>query len=176
MHEWFGDLGIGDPSPTLDTGFLSKLLPYHTMIVPVILGMKATIQDVGGYEYHPLDEIQAAKLVPVDLAKSPVGELLLAERERRVARYGCATQMIDLASPANNAFSLRGTEFYLDLLADPPLARHYLDVITETMVMAHRFISKFFGPLESVSLGNCNVTMMSPEVYTGLIRKICGLI
>ena len=63
----------------------------------------------------PLDETRAGQLAPVDLAQSPVGELLLAERERRLARYGRATQMIDLTSPANNAFSLRGTEFYPEL-------------------------------------------------------------
>jgi len=170
LHAWFGDLGIGQSNPTLDTEFVSKLLPYHTMIVPVVLGMKATIQEVGGWQNHPLDEVEIAKLVPVDLAQSPVGELLLAEREKRLARYGCATQMIDLASPANNAFSLRGTEFYLDLLADPPLARHYLDVITETMVMAYRFVAQHFGRMESVPLANCNVTMISPELYTEMVR------
>lgn len=170
LHAWFGDLGIGQAAPVLDPDVVSMLLPYHTMLVPVVLGMTATIQEVGGYQNHPLDETQAGKLVPVDLAQSPVGDLLLAERERRRDRYGRATQMIDLAGPANNAFSLRGTEFYLDLLADPPLARHYLEVITETMLMAHRFIGKHFGRLESVTLANCNVTMISPEVYADMVR------
>jgi hypothetical protein len=140
------------------------------MIVPVILGMPAALQAVGGYEMRPLDEAQLARLAPIDLANSPVGELLVVERERRLARYGCATQMIDLASAANNAFSLRGPEFYADLLADPPLARHYLDVITETMLAAYRFIADLFGPLASVPLGNCNVTMMSPALYTAMVR------
>ncbi|MEI6970582.1 MAG: hypothetical protein WCL44_03610 [bacterium] len=170
LHEWFGDLGIGEANPVLDAGFVSRVMPCHTMIVPVILGMKATIQDVGGWQNHPMDEAQAAKLAPVDLAQSPVGELLLAEREKRLARYGQAAQMIDLASASNNAFSLRGTEFYCDLLADPELARHYLDVITETMVMAFRFIGKHFGRLGSVPLGNCNATMISPELYVEMVR------
>jgi len=170
LHAWFGDLGIGQANPTLDTGFVATLLPYHTMIVPVILGMKIPVQDVGGYQNIPLDEDQMAKLAPVDLAQSPVGELLLAEQAKRLRRYGCATQMIDLASPANNAFSLRGMEFYLDLLADPPLARHYLEVITETMVLAYRFVATHFGRLESVPLANCNVTMISPDVYMEMVR------
>ena len=170
LNAWFSDLGIGQAEPVLDTGFVSMLLPYHTMIVPVVLGMLATIQDVGGYQNHPLDEKQLANLQPVDLANSPVGELLVATHNARIARYGRTTQMIDLASPANNAFSLRGTEFYLDLLADPPLAHHYLAVITETMIMAYRFIAKHFGSLESVPLANCNVTMMSPKVYVEMVR------
>jgi hypothetical protein len=170
LYEWFGDLGVGQVEPILDAGFVSLLLPYHTMIVPVLLGMQATIQEVGGWQHHPISEAEAAALKPVDIASSPVGDLLLAEKEKRVARYGIATQMIDLASPANNAFSLRGTEFYLDLLAEPDLARHYLDVITETMIMAYQFIGKHFGTLESVPLGNCNVTMISSEVYTEMLR------
>jgi len=170
LNAWFGDIGVGNLSPTLDTSFVSMLLPYHTMIVPVILGMPATLQDVGGYQNHPLNEKQLANLKPVDLAHSPVGELLAVERDARIARYGRATQMIDLASPANNAFSLRGMEFYADLLADPPLARHYLQVITETMNAAYRFIGTLFGPLDSAPLGNCNVTMMSPDVYVDMVR------
>ena len=170
LHQWFGDLGVGQAEPALDTAFVSMLLPYHTMIVPVMLGMSATIQDVGGWQNHPMEPEQVAKLKPVDLAQSPVGALLLAEKAKRVARYGRATQQIDLAGAANNAFSLRGTEFYLDLLADPRLARHYMDVITETMLMAYRFIAQHFGPLTSVPLGNCNVTMMSPAVYADVVR------
>jgi hypothetical protein len=170
LHDWFGDLGVGQAEPVLDTGFVSMLLPYHTMIVPVLLGMKATIQEVGGWHNHPLEPEQAAKLKSVDIAHSPVGECLLAERERRVARYGRATQMLDLASASNNAFSLRGTEFYLDLLAEPDLARHYLEVITETMLMTYRFVAKHFGRLESVPLGNCNATMISSDLYAGMVR------
>jgi hypothetical protein len=170
LHEWFGDLGVGQAEPVLDAGFVSMLLPYHTMIVPVLLGMEATIQEVGGWQNHPMEADQVAKLKPVDIAQSPVGELLLAEREKRLTRYGRATQMLDLASASNNAFSLRGTEFYLDLLAEPNLARHYLAVITETMVMAYRFVATHFGRLESVPLGNCNATMISPELYAGMVR------
>lgn len=170
LYDWFGDLGIGQSEPVLDTRFVSQLLPYHTMIVPVILGMRTTIQDVGGYQIHPMDENQVGRLEPVDLANSPVGELLLTEREHRRSRYGCAAQLIDLASPSNNAFSLRGSDFYLDLLADPPLAQHYLDVITQTMVMAYRFIATHFGRFESVPLGNCNATMISPSVYADRVR------
>lgn len=170
LHEWFGDLGIGQAAPVLDAGFVSLLLPYHTMIVPVLLGMRATIQEVGGWQHHPLSEAEAVALTPVDIASSPVGDLLLTERDKRLARYGVATQMIDLASAANNAFSLRGTEFYLDLLAEPDLARQYLEVITETMLMAYRFVTMHFGRLDSVPLGNCNVTMISPEVYTEMVR------
>jgi len=154
----------------LGSNFVSGVLPYHTMIVPVILGMPVTVKAIGGYQNHPLEEARLARLAPVDLANSPIGALLSAEREKRLARYGCATQMIDLGSPANNAFLLRGAEFYADLLADPPLARHYLEVITETMLAAYRFIATLFGPLESAPLGNCNVVMMSPALYTEMLR------
>lgn len=170
LHAWFGDIGIGEQSPTLDKDFVSKLLPYNTMIIPAILGMPVTFRDIGGHRNHPLSEEQLLNLKPVDLAHSRVGERLVADRAARIARYGRVTQMIDLDSPTNNAFSLRGTNFYGDLLADPPFARHYLQVITETMIAAYRFIGTLFGPLDSVSLGNCSVSMMSPELYVEVVR------
>ena len=49
LFEHFGDLGIGDCDPSLDRSFLSKVMPFHTMIVAVALGVEVTIQDVGGY-------------------------------------------------------------------------------------------------------------------------------
>jgi hypothetical protein len=170
LYDSFGDLGIGQAAPVLDLNFVSLVMPYHCMIVPVILGMPVRIKTIGGYNNHPLDAARLAALAPVDLANSPVGELLAAEREMRLARYGCALQAIDLASPANNAFLLRGNDFYLDLLADPALARHYLEVITETMVMAYRSIGELFGKQESQPLGNCNVVMISPALYTEMLR------
>jgi len=115
------------------------------------------------------DEIRCLK--PVDIANSPVAEIILSERRKRLDRYGMCTAMIDLASPANNAFTLRGPEFYLDLAAEPKLVEDYLGVITETMCVAYRFVIDVFGPIQGFPLGNCNVTMMSPELYINAVRK-----
>jgi len=172
LFEHFGRFGIGQEHPTLDKKFVATLLPFHTIIVPVLLGVHTAIQEVGGYCWQNMPEADIRKLKPIDLAASPVGELLLRERESRLARYGVATQMIDLASPTNNAFTLRGPDFYADLVVDEDFARHTLDVITETMCLAHKFITDLFGPADGFpTLANCNVTMISPQMYEKMILE-----
>jgi hypothetical protein len=170
LYEHFGEFGIGQEAPELDRAFVSKIMPFHTEIVPVCMGMKAKIKAVGGYTWEPLAEERLRRLAPVDMAQTPIAELILREREQRLARYGIATQQIDLGSPANNAFMLRGPEFYADLLADPAFARHYLEATTESICLAYRFISQVFGPMDGFPLGNCNVVMMSPAVYAEVVR------
>jgi hypothetical protein len=179
LFEQFGRFGLGMEKPTLDNpGYLTQVMPFNCNLIPIVLGMAPRVKSTGSYYGKPLSTDALKELRPVDLADSPVGELIIKERRHRIDRYGQATQMIDLASVTNNAFTLRGADLYLDLIADKPLARHYLTVITETMETAYRFIRQQFGPVisqwsghESVSLGNCNVTMMSPELYVEMIRE-----
>jgi hypothetical protein len=178
LFEQFGRFGLGNEKPSLDDpGYLTQVMPFNCNIVPVAMGMKPKLKPIGGYVSNPLTVDEIKRLRPVDLAQTPVAELIIRERQHRMERYGRATQMIDIASVTNNAFTMRGAEFYLDLIADKPLATHYLSVLTESMGLAYRFVRDQFGPVisqwsghESVSLGNCNVTMMSPDLYIEMIR------
>lgn len=171
LYDQFGPFGLGQAEPTLDFSFVSKVIVYNCLAVPVTLGMVPVAKDVGGYHWQPFAEAQLRALRPVDMADTPYAERLMREREKRLARYGVATQMIDIGSPANNAFALRGLEFYADLITDHAFARHYLAVITETTCLAYRFVSRLFGLHEGFSLGNCNVVMMSPQLYIDMIRE-----
>ena len=169
LHKHFGHLGIGSSDPALDKKFLSMVMPFHTMLIAVAMGMEAKIQDVGGYAWKVMSVEQLKNIKPVDIANTAIGELILEQRQQRLDRYGIATQMIDLASVSNNAFMMRGADFYSDLMIDKELAHHYLSVIRETMCLAYRFVSKAFGPITGFPLGNCNVTMMSPALYDEMI-------
>ena len=170
LFEQFGRFGLGAEKPELDKYFVSRLLPYHTILIPVLLGTQASIQQEGGYCWQNLSEAEMHKIRPVDIANSPVGELIHQEYQKLKSRYGTVTQMIDLASVTNNAFTMRGPEFYADLLAEKEFAREYMDVIAETMCLAYKFITNLFGPIDGFPLGNCNVTMISPELYIEIIR------
>jgi len=170
LFEQFGAFGIGQESSVLNKSFVSTVLPYHTIIVPVLLGVSNRFQEVGGYAWDNLSESALPKMKPVNMAESPVGEVVARLREVRLKRYGVATAMIDLASAANNAFTLRGPDFYADLLSEPEFVRDYLATITETMCLAYRFVSELFGPINGFPLGNCNVVMMSPATYSEMIR------
>jgi len=171
LHQHLGQSGVGSANPVLDRSFVSRVMPFHTMIVPVILGMEIAIQEIGGYTWKSMPPEQLQKLEPVDIAQTAVGDLIAEQKQERLNRYGLATQMIDLASVSNNAFMLRGVEFYSDLIVDQALAHHYLQVLAETMCMTYRFVTGLFGPIKGFPLGNCNVTMMSPQLYAKMIRQ-----
>jgi len=170
LYDHFGQFGIGQETPVLYDHFVSKVMPFHCGIIPVTLGVKSKLKEVGGYAWISLDIETIKKIQPVDIAKTWVGELIMQEREKKLQRYGVVEQMIDLGSVSNNAFILRGQEFYGDLIVDKDFACHYLEVITETMCLTHRFITNLFGSIDGFPLGNCNVVMMSPDLYVEMIR------
>ncbi len=171
LYENFGQFDIGQAEPVLHRGFVGKVLPLNTVIIPAVLGMRIATKDIGGYQMLSLSPKQLRRLEPVDIANTAVGEMLIRDRAAKLARYGAITHNIDLGSAANNAFILRGAEFYVDLMIDKDFARHYMDVITETMCLAYRFVGNVFDPIEGFPLANCNVTMISPELYTEMIRE-----
>ena len=185
LYEHFGQFGLGQERPTLnippaepgqlhpalDYPHVTAVLPFYFFVVPMALGMHLRIQDVGGYTWDTLTAEEVRRIQPVDIAQTPIGAAIVRERERKLARYGVATQMIDLEGPANNAFIMRGPAFYVDLMEDQGLARHYLEVITETTCNTYRFVNQLFGPLDGFFLGNCSVRMISPRMYARMIRE-----
>ena len=122
LYKYFGQFGLGSDKPVLDKNVLSMILPLHTVIVPAILGMKPTIKAEGGYHWDSLSKEQMAKLKPIDIADTPIAELLVNERDTRLKRYGRVSHMIDLASVTNNAFLLRGPDLYMDLIISKEFA------------------------------------------------------
>jgi hypothetical protein len=172
LYERLGQFGLGQAEPALDRDYLSKVMPFYFFMVPMLLGLRVHAQQVGGYAWDNLTTPQLRRLEPVDIAQTALAEHIARERERKLAHYGTVTQMLDLGgSVSNNAFEMRGPEFYADLLADPGLAHHYLGVIAETMGLAYRWVHDLFGPTEAFPLGNCNVSMMSPELYMERVRE-----
>jgi hypothetical protein len=171
LYEHFTGIEECGSEPVLNYNLLSQVMPFHTMIIPVILGMEVKIQDVGGYTWQNMSVEKLKNLKPINIAESSISEVILTQSKQRKARYGISTQMIDLASVSNNAFMMRGPDFYSDLIIDKAFAENYLGVITETMCMAYKFITDIFGPIEGFPLGNCNVTMMSPQLYDEVISE-----
>lgn len=171
LFEAFGRFGIGQAEPELNRGFVSKVLPFHCVILPAAFGASVRIKEVGGYTWETLSVEELQELPPVDIAETALAEMVVAERDQKLARYGTVSNMLDIGSPTNVAFMLRGHEFYADLLTDQSFARHYLAAITESICLAYRFASDIFDPLEGFALGNCNVVMMSPALYAEMVRE-----
>ena len=171
LNEAFGRFGVGEADPVLDRGFVSRVIPYNGLLVPLLLGVQVEAKEVGGYHWQSLEEDELADLRPLDIADTPLGDWIVRLRDERLARYGTVAHMIDLGSTTNNAFLLRGQEFYVDLIADKSFARHYMNVVTETMCLAYRFVSDAFAPIQGFPIGNCNVPLMSPDLYVEMVRE-----
>lgn len=170
LYEQFGEFDMGYATPQLDCEFMSKLLPLNGVLIPFILGVELKAKEQGGFHWGKLSEYQIRRLRPVDIAHTAVADWLLKQKERLLNRYGTISYMIEYGSATNNAFLIRGDEFYLDLLADQPLMHYYLDVITETMCLAYTFFAQNIGIERDFVLANCNVHMMSPKLYGAMIR------
>ncbi len=171
LYEQFAEFGLGQSQPALDLDFVSRVLPHNCVIMPVTFGMAVTAKAEGGWHWHSFSEEQMRTLQPVDMAETPAGEIITREREHRLARYGRATRGIDIGSPVNTAFLLRGQEFYADLIGDSSFAQDYLETITTSISLAHRFVCGLFGPEDCFGLGNCNASAMSPVTYVATIRE-----
>ena len=118
LYDEFGQFDIGQEKPVLDSHFVAKVMLFNCGIIPVTLGVKSKLEEIGGYTWRRLDIEAIKKMQPVDIATNWVGEMIIQERERKIERYGVVEQMIDLGSISNNAFILRGHEFYTDILID----------------------------------------------------------
>ena len=67
LHQHFGQFRVGSDEPVLDRDFLSLVVPFNSILVPVILGTKVAPQQVGGYAWESMPLEQLRELKPVDV-------------------------------------------------------------------------------------------------------------
>lgn len=165
LFDKFDGFALGHDHPVMDGFQVNSVVRWGFDLVPVLLGVTLECIEAGGWNPRPLDDAQAWQLQPVDIQEHPEGEWLAREIARKRARYGSVAHCIDLGSVMNNAFRLRGQEIYLDLLLQPELAQHLFEVILATERSLYGFLQEHFPTSDPVPVSNCNVTLLSPQVY-----------
>lgn len=178
LFENFGSHGIGEENPVLDSGFVDLVIRWGMDFIPRLLGCGLTCQEGGGYAARPLSRDRISVLEPVDVAETEIGSWI-HERAGELKRiYGTAECGMDCEGPVNQAVRIRGESFYMDLLDDEDFALRFLEVCTETIILAYRFLGKEFD-LKELLIANCNATLMSPELYRRLVlpsdRRLAAL-
>ena len=168
LFENFGEFGVGEERPVMDGRYVNMVLKWGMDFIPYVLGAKLTCQDVGGYAAEKMDIETIKALKPVNVADSPAGEWIIKRKEELIKRYGSADQGMDLEGPTNIAVRIRGEDFYIDLIEDKGLARHILDVVTETIISGYLFFGKQFK-MNELLIADCNVTLISPSLYEEII-------
>ena len=175
LFEQFGEFSIGEEHPVMDGRYVSLVLKYGMDLIPYLFGAKLTCQEAGGFMPEEFTYEQLIKMEPVDLENHPLRRWILDEKERKLARYGVTSCFLDYESPTNIAVRLRGVEFYSDMIEDPDFARHVLSISLESIKNVVNFARANF-PLSEYDIiydyfiGNCNVIMISPNMYTEIVR------
>ena len=165
LFETFSEFGLGQEHPVMDGFQVNSIVRWGFDLIPKLLGVTLECIEAGGWNPRPMDDTQVWQLQPVDIRSHREGEWLACEIERKRARYGSVSHCIDIGSAMNNAFRLRGQEIYLDLLLQPELVQHLFEVIIATERSIYGVLQEHFPSQAPVWISNCNVIMLSPQVY-----------
>lgn len=175
LYKEFGEFSIGEEVPIMDGAYVNMITKYGMDVIPYLFGAEMECQEAGGWMPKLFSIETLKKLEPVDISNHPFSEYLLKEKEKKLQRYGSVNIFLDYESATNLAVRLRGEEFYMDLIDDEVFARHLLDVNNKSIYYLLKFILANF-PLScyhgvnDFQLGNCNVTMVSPSMYSEIIK------
>ena len=126
----------------------------------------------------PLSEAELARLEPPDLSRNPHIENLLTQLDWIESREGRIDGYLNWQGVLNNAHRLRGEELFIDLVEEPERCRHLFACVCETMIQGIRLLNarqarrgdhpRAAAP-RFVTVSNCLVNLVSPEVYRELL-------
>ncbi|MBI4625154.1 MAG: hypothetical protein HY736_18285 [Verrucomicrobia bacterium] len=124
-----------------------------------------------------LSDADVARLEPPDLARNPHFAQLMEQLDWIERHEGRIDGYINWQGVLNNAHRLRGQQLFLDLLDEPERCRHLFACVCETMIQGIRLLhvrqSRSGEPPRSaqrfVTVSNCLVNLVSPEVYRDLL-------
>jgi hypothetical protein len=180
LYERFGDLGLGQ-----------KDAPRRPIIGPILMGSGYIIQEILGCEIL-YKEDSNPWVVPRAMSEAEVAALRAPERiedtrpMRRLLNltdalereFGYVQGDVPLHGLANASIDLRGNDYFIDLLENPPLVEHLHAVIRETIRQAAMLIRNRTGSTSiSVNrtiasfdrgihiLPNCSMQMIGPNLY-----------
>jgi len=118
-----------------------------------------------------IDEIKA--LQQLDLQNNPFMEQLFDQMDIIEKNWGLIDGYINFQGVLNNAFKIRGTDIFIDMLDDPGLAHYLFDHITDTMIRMIKMVQKRQRDSGFDSnhfcTSNCVVNMISADTYKEFI-------
>ena len=163
LFQRFGDLGLGqqDPQPVVQLGY------DDTLNVTLMFG--GQLQVSSGISWvHPgfLAANNVETLQPPPIPDTWPHSKFLQQFETAVKAFGPDSVRPPVPHGIlEAALEMRGQEFLEDMLVQPALANHLLDVLTEIVINLKEFWDrKCFGrPVRGLSLGGCSTTMLSPD-------------
>ncbi|MCL2163550.1 MAG: hypothetical protein FWH55_03975 [Oscillospiraceae bacterium] len=145
---------------------------YGTCLIAMLYGLKPVFFDNNWPAISPdsklsLDEIKRIK--PLDLENNPVVEQLFRQMEVIHENWGVIDGYLNYQGVLNNAFKIRGSDIFLDMIDDPGLVRHIFGHITDTMIRLGSMVQQKQREsgfnVDNMCASNCVVNMISGEAY-----------
>jgi hypothetical protein len=180
LYERFGEVGLGQ-----------KDAPRRPIIGPILMGSAYLVQEILGCEVkyqedgnpwvlpRHLTETEVWALQPPDdIDATPSMRQVLALMAALEAEFGHLQGDVPLHSVVNIAIDLRGQQYFIDLVDNPPLAAHLHRVIARTIaavagrikprtgsvaISINRTIASFNPGIFTIP--NCSLQMISPAMY-----------
>lgn len=148
--------------------------------VPALLGVEIVFREDQAAWPLPrnLTREQAMALRVPDLETTWPMNVLLPQMRELKEKHGHVVGDLNAGGLLNTAVELRGQEFFIDLVEDPELADHILDVVQRTQAAVVRAVREFTGTAAVATnrgvlsanaalalTSNCSTHMISPRLY-----------
>jgi len=173
MHEVFADVGLGEadpkPMPNIEayghrfmSAFWGCEIHYQADQAPA-----AIVLD------NPDERIESFEMPSTDLSK-PI-QKALSEAKLLESRYGSCDPMINGGGPLNNAVSVFGEDILAAIALRPLAAQRALMLMVEGIFAVYDALTARLtragpaGKRALVGIGNCPVSMISPEMYRQVV-------
>lgn len=169
LNRRFPTLQLGGQAPESCPATIDGV--HGALIVPMLFGVPVQyyVDNWPAAQHRFLTDAQAAELAPPVFDDVPVFAQVLAQMDTIEREFGRIEGYLNWQGVLNVAFRLRGAAIFTDVLADPGLARHVFDVITETMIEGMKRVyarQRESGVIvRHATVSNCVVNMVSPALY-----------
>lgn len=145
---------------------------YGVCLVAMLYGLKPVYFPHIWPSMRPEDHLtaeQVKNLKPFDLKNHPIVEQLFEQMDFIQSKWGKIDGYINYQGVLNNAFKIRGSEIFMDMIDDPGMCRFLFEHITDTMInlakMVQRRQRESGFQADCFGTSNCVVNMVSPEDY-----------
>lgn len=169
LNRRFPELSLGGSCPDDAPATIDGV--QGALTIAMIFGVPARyyVDNWPAAEHYFLDADAVARLRVPDLSSNPVMMQLMEQMDWIAKEFGRIRGYINWQGVLNNAYRLRGPDIFTDLAADPELARHLFQVVSETMVQGIRLVyerQRESGvTVRFTTVSNCMVNMVSAECY-----------
>ena len=145
---------------------------HGVCLVAMLYGLRPTYYannwpGISPEEHLGVDQIKALK--PFDLNNAPVVRQLFEQMDTIYKNWGLIDGYLNYQGVLNNAFKIRGTDIFSDMIEDSGLVHFLFEHITDTMInlihMIQRRQRESGFQTNSFCTSNCVVNMISQRTY-----------